>query len=133
MNKKFNYYDYANVLYYIVSNYNDNELNILLNEFVKIIIKDNKADKIDKILNLFKYIYNKKNNIVDVDIISAQKLSDDIINNIKIIFVNYYKEVNLNNIVDASIIGGVCIKYNNYVIDCSILNILKTFFNFLNK
>ena len=66
-------------------------------------------------------IIKKKNNTVRLDIITTEKIDEKISNKIKnTVSDSMKKSVEINNIIDKSIIGGMILKIDSYMIDGSI-------------
>lgn len=71
--------------------------------------------------------YNKLNNIAFGKVISAVKLDDEQLHKLGQAYAEKYdlKELKLTNQVDPSIIGGVILEVEDYIIDGSVKNKLK--------
>lgn len=113
---------YAESLYQCLEGISNKEINIIIENFVKVLKKNNDTNKLNRIIEQFCIIWNKKEGIVDAEIISAKKLDNEIIKSL-----NYYifklsgaKKVFVNQKVDKNILGGVIIKYEDKIFDGSL-------------
>ncbi|BAC24151.1 atpH [Wigglesworthia glossinidia endosymbiont of Glossina brevipalpis] len=109
-----------------------NNFDVYFNNFVKIIIENNRLIIFPEILNQFINLKNDQNNIENITIISKYKLDKKILNKIeKKIKSLIFKEIKINIKIDKSIIGGYIIKSKNFLIDNSIKNKLYRFSEYL--
>ena len=75
-------------------------------------------------------IIKKKNNTVRLDIITTEKIDEQISNKLKHTVSNSMKkDVEINNLIDKSIIGGMILKIDSYMIDGSISTKLANYKN----
>ena len=122
---------YAQALYESVENVkNAHDLKQSINNFVLILNKNNDLRKINDIFLQFAFIYNKKNNVNDGQLITASKLDDKTMKEIKTCIRDFLRaeDVNLSHQIDSGILGGFRAIFANYVIDASVrsrLNKLK--------
>lgn len=113
----------------------DNNKENILKDFVGFLIKNNDYGKIDEIISEFSKIWDEKNGKLSVNLISAHKLE----NNAKKNIVDYLKnktgfhDIEFNESIDSSIIGGVVLRYGDKIIDGSIKNNLNNLKNKINK
>lgn len=79
------------------------------------------------IVDQFNMRYNKLNNIAFGKVISAVKLDDDQLQKLGQAYAKKYnlKELKLTNQVNPSIIGGVILEVEDYIIDGSVKTKLK--------
>lgn len=103
--------------------------NIVL-DFLLVLADSNRLNVLEEILNQFSASYNKENNIVKPNVISAVELDD--IQKQKItekLETKLAKKIEPKYFVDNDIIGGLIIEIEDKTIDCS----LKTKFNNMKK
>ena len=118
---------YAQVLFESVQNKNEEEINIILKNFIELLIKKNALSKIDKIINEFNNIWNKENKIVKATITTAKDFDESTFGSLK----KYIKDLSgaekleINRKIDKSLISGTIIKYGDRILD----NSLKTKIN----
>ncbi len=109
--------------------FNSNIDNYLLN-FLKILIKNNRLNIFNKIVKGFNISYNKHHNIVDVKVITAKPLNDNLILKLKNKLSSLMcKNILIENIIKEDIIAGIIIEIQNSVLDASLkskLNALKS-------
>ncbi len=94
----------------------------IVNNFIKILIKNKDFKLISKIEKELEKIIDKKENRLRVKIFSAQKLDKDIFEKIKLQIAKTLekKKIIAENRVDKEILGGVIIKYEDRVADGSL-------------
>ncbi len=101
---------------------------ILVN-FLKVITEKRRIPYIFDIYESFKKIYIAYNDIMVANVVSAQKLSDEQINNLVVKLEELSdKKVEIYNIVDESVIGGMRIEADGRIIDGTIsskLSVMK--------
>ncbi|WP_343154786.1 F0F1 ATP synthase subunit delta [Buchnera aphidicola (Pseudoregma panicola)] len=96
------------------------DVDLNFNNFIKILIQDNKLFLLKDIKNMFYYYWKTRNKIIDVVIYSNKKLSKTFINNIcNIMEKKFSRKIFLNNVLDKSIIYGFIIKINDKIFDNS--------------
>ena len=102
-------------------------------KFLIFIIKKGRDNILPNILTEFISMYNEANNLVEVEIISAHKLNEsakeEIVNTIS-------KKINKSIIpefkVNPKIIGGIQLKFEDYLFDASLKKQLETLNNILS-
>lgn len=96
--------------------------------FLCILCKHNRLFALEMIYSKVDNIIKKKNNIVRLDIITTEKIDEKISNKIKKTVSDLMKKsVEINNIVDKSILGGMILKIDSYMIDDSISSKLSNY------
>jgi F-type H+-transporting ATPase subunit delta len=90
--------------------------------FILLLISKTRIEYIHLIYDQFVHLLDERTNVLDIDIFSAIPLDEDQINSIKEKFRVKYKAsaVKSNQIVDASLIGGVKVIVGEKVYDGSI-------------
>lgn len=119
--------DYRNKKKSILSLLENN--NSLTEKLLDLLIFNKRVSIVIDIASSFIQLYNKHNNIMEVVVITAlpinSKLESEILSKINI---PYAKAINLNNIIDPSIIAGFIIRYDGKEYNSSLkqhLNNLK--------
>ncbi len=98
--------------------------------FLCVLCKHNRLFALEMIYSKVDDIIKKKNNTVRLDIITTEKIDEQISNKIKHTVSNSMKkDVDINNIIDKSIIGGMILKIDSYMIDGSISTKLANYKN----
>ena len=115
--------DQLNAISIISQNY---KINNLLFKFLSFLISKRRFFFIEKILNQFVNTCSKKRGEIKAELISAKKLSDNEINNIKEDLTNNFNsKIKLNYKHDKSLIGGLTVKVGSVMVDTSIKNKLQ--------
>ncbi len=109
-------------------NFND-----LFITFLYILIDNNRVSLIKGIAKDYKRLVNESKGIYDVLIYSATKLDDAQIEETKksLIKLLNAKSINVNNMIDESLIGGIKAFYNGKTFDLSVHNKLNSLKNSL--
>lgn len=93
-------------------------------DLLKLISVINKRKQMTNLLNIFKAIIknNKlQNNIIEIIVESIIYLNNQQKENVSLLIKNYFGyEGEITNIINKAIIGGLVIKFNDYVLDLSI-------------
>ena len=99
-------------------------------DFIYLLLDNTRIAVLDEILNQFSSSYNRKNNVVTPNIISAVELDDNqkrkIIKNLE---NKLLKKIKPQYIINKEIIGGLILEIEDKTIDCS----LKTKFENMKK
>jgi len=119
---------YAQVLYELTLDKSEVEVNVVIERFVKELIKNNQIKSAPKIIEKFEEIYNQKNKIVVASVTSANKLESDYLERIEKYLMDRYeaKEVVLDNKVSPEIKGGIILRIGDEIIDGSVSNRLRS-------
>ena len=99
------------------------EINKYVLNFLKLLIDKRRIQFIEFIIKRFKKLVNKQEHIMEVEVISAISLEDNMVTKLKQKldqFLDY--KVIIKEKCDPSIIGGLVLKIGNYIIDGSIEN-----------
>lgn len=126
---------YAKALYEATERKSQNEIDNAVENFVKILAKNNQIKNAGNIIKKFGEIWNKKEGIVEAEIISWEALSNESLNNVSKYVSNKYKakKVVLNNRIDKNIRGGIIIKVGDEIMDGSVERQLKELKSSLEK
>ena len=102
------------------------DFNKTISSFILVLIENNRIGEISNIIESFKEVYDELNGIINVEIITKEKLSRVMYDKIiRFLESNYQKKVEVKETIDSDIIGGIIVKVNGTIIDDSILNKLK--------
>ncbi len=113
---------YAQVLYETTKEKSHDEINDIISNFIKNLARNKQIKNVGKIIVKFREIYNRENEIVEAEVTTRGKLDKDMNNYV----INYVtkkfqaKKVELKNIKDETIKGGVIIRIGDEVMDGSI-------------
>jgi F-type H+-transporting ATPase subunit delta len=113
---------YAQTLYDLTDGKAKPEIEKSLADFARYLHKERKLKLSGKIIENFRKIYDRKNGIVEAEVVTAEKISTEIEKKIKSYIQKKYdaKKVVLKNSIDGNIKGGVIIRVGDEVIDGSI-------------
>lgn len=125
---------YASTLYDLTNEKSDSEIDDVIVKLVAYMKKTGDMKKSQDVINQFGEIYNKKNNIVEANIISARELNTDEQKKARLFIKEKYKSdsVVMNNVIDENIKGGIIIRVGDEILDGSIsgrINKLKLSLN----
>jgi len=122
---------YARGLYEVVAEMeSEDDIRVAVKNFVRVVARGRQISKLNKIIREFNAIWNKEKGIVEGELISARKISEEtmeFLNNYIVKLLNV-KNVKLDNKIDGNILGGFVARLDNVVIDGSVksqLNKLK--------
>ena len=88
-----------------------------------VIIKKKREPAIATICEEYIKLYNQAHNIKVAKLTTAQPLSEVLVDKIKgILEEKTQSTIEIQQVVDPSIIGGILIKFDDYFIDASILS-----------
>ena len=126
---------YATALYESAKGKSQSEINGILANFVKVLAKNNQVKNIDSIISKFKEIWNKKEGIVEAEIVSREKLNSKLVNQLVSYIGKKYKseKVEIIEKIDSNIKGGIIVKVGDEVMDGSISGQLKRLNSSLEK
>lgn len=132
--KKITIKQYAEALYQTTKSGSAKALKEVLQNFVKLLVKNKNLKLADKIITKFNQIYNQHEKIEEVEIITHQKLSGQTYQAIsKWLEGILKKKIYLTKIINQKLMGGFIIKYQDVVLDSSMLRQLNNLHNFLLK
>ena len=126
---------YALSLYELTVDEAEANINDILKNFIKFIIKNNDYEKFDEIIFEFSKVWDEKNSNLSVNLTSAHKLEDETKN----ILTKYLKNktgfsnINLSESIKKDIMGGIILRYEDRVLDASLKSNLNNLKNKINK
>jgi len=120
---------YAISLFESLEGKNKKETEEIIEKFVQVLVENNQASQIEKIISYFSNLWGKENGLVEAEIISSRKLDNKIVKllNDYIVKLSDAKKVNIEEKVDPGIIGGVVIKYGDKIMDGSLKTEIRDF------
>ncbi len=104
-----------------------NNMNELFVNFLYVLIDNNRINDLFVIYKEFCKIIDQNNNRLTVDVISAVKLSKNEIDNLSIKLSAYFnnKKININPLIDKTLIGGIKVISDGKSIDLSVIGKLN--------
>jgi F-type H+-transporting ATPase subunit delta len=132
---KINNSQYASALYESAKGKSQSEIDELVANFVKILAKNNQIKNVKNILVKFKEIWNRKEGIVEAEVVSREKLNSGMKSEIEKYVEKKYKaeKVEIIEKVDPGIKGGIIVRVGDEVMDASISGQLKKLKSSLQK
>ncbi|NLV75460.1 MAG: F0F1 ATP synthase subunit delta [Tissierellia bacterium] len=95
--------------------------------FLYVIIDKRRESYLMSIANEFKKLFNEHENILEVTAITAVPMDKKVQDRLEIVLGNKMdKRINLRNIVDKDIIGGVLLRIENKIIDGTVKGQLES-------
>ena len=118
---------YAKSLYEATAEKSHSEVDVLVSNFVKVLAKNGQMRLKNEILRKFETVSNMKNGIVVAEVSSREKLSEGMIEKLTVFIKEKYQaeKVEIENMVDEKIKGGVIVKVGDEVFDASVKGKLK--------
>ncbi|MEK7131298.1 MAG: ATP synthase F1 subunit delta [Patescibacteria group bacterium] len=121
MRKKSNL-QFAKALYEVTKDLSKSHLPETIKQFVLILQKNNKLKKADYIIEEFINYSKKQGGIKMVEITTARKLDNSILNKLKKIFG---EKSEITEVINKNLLGGIKIKVDDLVYDASLKLQLK--------
>ena len=101
--------------------------NELFKNFVNVLIDNSRIDYLEDCLDELQVIVDNQNKVMNVEVYSGRELSSTEIKKLKDnLSKKHNRKVELNNIVDKKIIGGMRLEYDGNILDDTINNYLST-------
>lgn len=93
--------------------------------FINLLIDNRREQHIESVISNFNVLVNKEEAIIEVEVITAIELTEDLKNELlnKLNLLLDYKII-ISPKVDSNIIGGMVLKFNDFIVDGSIKNSL---------
>lgn len=117
----------AQALYDVTKDKSEKEIKEIINNFFKFLNQKSLFKLTDRIIEKYIEIYNKNEGIMPVEVKSSKQLSSQEESAIKekVKTITQADKIELNNVVNPEMIGGVILNFDNKVIDLSIKNYLN--------
>ncbi|RGD73564.1 ATP synthase F1 subunit delta [Anaerofustis stercorihominis] len=107
----------------VIDNVFDKDDNIMLKNFLFLLVDKNRIGDIKLIYLDFKNLYLEHSGILNVEVKSANELSEELIGSLKNkLSDKFNKKIILSKRVDKNIIGGMILYINGKMIDLSVKN-----------
>ena len=107
----------------VIDNVFDKDDNIMLKNFLFLLVDKNRIDEIKLIYLDFKNLYLEHSGILNVEVKSANELSEELLDSLKNKLLDKFnKKIILSRSVDKNIIGGIILYINGKMIDLSVKN-----------
>jgi F-type H+-transporting ATPase subunit delta len=102
------------------------KFNLITKNLLHLLAENRHLDSIKQIIAQWEILYLSAENEEQLDVISVNKIKEADLAHIKKFFEKEFgKKVQLKNILDKSILGGVIVKSGSFVLDNSIVNKIK--------
>jgi F-type H+-transporting ATPase subunit delta len=124
---KVNIKQYSQTLFELTNGKSEQEVLAMVEKFAEVLKKDGQLKNAKKIMEKFSELYNTANGIVVAEITTRYKIQDTRYKEVESFIKSKYKaeKVEISNIVDESIGGGIIIRVGDEVLDGSIDGQLK--------
>lgn len=121
---KVNAKQYATVLLESLSGKNEKEAGEIIKKFAEVLRADNHLSLLGGIIRFFNEAWDKKNNTIGAEIVTARKIGASVIAELeKFIKVRAGSDrIELEEKIDAGLLGGVILRYGNKSLDLSLKN-----------
>lgn len=118
---------YTQALYDLTLDKSEADVKIVVEKFVKELVKSNQIKSAPKIIERFEKIYNKNNEIIEASVTSATELDKPQMEKIEKYLADKYKarKVILSNEVRPEIKGGIILRVEDEIVDGSVVNRLR--------
>ncbi len=118
---------YAQTLLDLTENKSEQEVSAIVQKFAAVLKNDGQLKNAGKIMEKFSQLYNAKHEIVEAEVITRFEMGDVELKKIEDFIEEKYKaeKVEIRNVVDEKIKGGIVIKVGDEVIDGSVSAQLK--------
>eukprot|EP01156_Anaeramoeba_ignava_P011279 Anaeramoba_ignava/a482576_7.p1 GENE.a482576_7~~a482576_7.p1 ORF type:complete len:172 (+),score=19.21 a482576_7:464-979(+) len=108
--------------------------NSILKHFVYVLIDNNRVELLTECLTEYSKIVDHQNQVMKVTVYSGKELTVSDLNKLKNnLAMKHNRTVNISNIIDHTIIGGLRIEYEGMILDETINNHLNKLKNNLTK
>lgn len=108
---------YAKALYEVTEDLKEDQLDEVLQAFVKILVKDHRLKQANNIIVEFEKYAKEQAGIKEIKITSARELDGSLVEKIKVAFGDKVEEVTS---VDESLIGGLKVRVGDKILDGSV-------------
>lgn len=127
--------DYAKTLHEMTKGKSQGEIDGIVFDFARFLMKKKQSGKITKISEQFSKIWNKENKTVDCEVVSIEKLDDTTMEKIKEHIKGKYQAefVNIENRIDKELKGGIVVRVGDEMTDMSVQGMLSQLKKQLNK
>ncbi len=110
------------------------DFNDIVKDFLNLLVDNDRQDYILNILRNFSFFYRKEKNLIHLTITTVEKISKILTDNIiKIFSEAYNSQIELEEKLDESIIGGIIFKIDNNELNMSVANQLSEIKNSLRS
>ena len=105
---------------------NFKQFNSIIVSFLQVLVVNKRINLLADIIDAYQEKLDEIDGIIRIEIVSSDKIKDDLYNKLlKTLETKYQKKVIAKLSIDSSVMGGLIIKQNGYVLDDTLLNKLK--------
>ncbi|MFA5247790.1 MAG: ATP synthase F1 subunit delta [Patescibacteria group bacterium] len=103
--------------------------------FAESLIDDGQISKLKEIMEIFDDLWNKKNDLVKAEIISANSLSKEMQKSLKDLLtkISGGNKVEVTEKIDKHLLGGTILRYGDRILDLSLKNKIEKLKEDLNS
>ncbi len=114
--------------------YFQNELDKNVFAALMVLIDNKKIVYLNEVINELEQLIFEEKGIITIEVLTVNELSSIELENIRQFFSNKLnKIINLKQIIDKNLVGGLIIKYQGKIIDGSLLNKQESLKEYLKK
>jgi F-type H+-transporting ATPase subunit delta len=125
---------YAKTLYELTDGKKHQEIDGVVENFIKQLDKSGQMKMAKNIVGKFGEIYNAENGIVEAEVVTREKIGENLESKIKSFIKEKYKaeKVVIHNKIDEKVRGGVIIRVGDEILDGSVRRQLEELEKSLN-
>lgn len=126
---------YAQVFYEEIKALPEDKIEEKCKDFINLLVKYNDISKLDQIVEVFETLWNKETKTVVANIITSRKIDKEMLDNIReyIKSESSAEQILIKQKINKNILGGFVARFNNTILDASLLNRLKQLRNSLRN
>ncbi|MDD3284314.1 MAG: ATP synthase F1 subunit delta [Patescibacteria group bacterium] len=126
---------YSQLLFEITKDKSPDDIKVEIEKFTKLLIKKNQIKNQNKIIENFISIYNSENNIVNVEVETANPITKEVLSHIETFIAKKTgaKKIEFENKINKSLISGAIIKYGDRILDNSFKTKINNLKNNISK
>ena len=126
---------YAKSLFEVVKDLDEDQAKVAVEKFTAVLVESNSVSQTNKIISYFSSFWNAEKNIIEAELISANKLDSDLVATLKEYVSKETKanEVIVSEIINKDLIGGFVLRYNDKIFDMSLKNQMREMGKALKK
>lgn len=118
---------YAKTLLELAAGKSEQELSVVVKKFALQLKKDGQLKNAKKIMEKFSELYDKKNGIIRAEVTTRFKMEEEISRQMENFIRDKYeaKNVEIINVINADVEGGMILKVGDEILDASVAGSLK--------
>ncbi|HEX9664303.1 MAG TPA: ATP synthase F1 subunit delta [Patescibacteria group bacterium] len=124
--KKISPGQYALTLDLITAEADKKDIPRLIDGLIGLMTRNNDLGLADQVINQYQKLVKDQQGEIDIEVVSAKKIEPDQKKDLeqKLLTKNI-KQININNVIDKNILGGLVVKYKDFILDASLVSQLN--------